>query len=186
LSPVNNKNRVCPVENADSLDTRIRRWIQNPRRILSPYVKKGMTVMDFGCGPGYFTLDMARMVGGSGHVFAVDLQEGMLEKLKRKIYDTELKNIITLHKCEDKKIGVTTQLDFVLVFYVLHELPDQAEFFTEVASLIKSGGQVLIVEPPFHVSKSDFINAIQIAGQNGLTPEKGPRMLFNKTLILRK
>ena len=55
--------RVCPVEKADRLDTRIRRWLQNPQKILKPYIKEGMTVLDFGCGPGFFSVDMAQMVG---------------------------------------------------------------------------------------------------------------------------
>ena len=182
----NKRNRVCPVENADSLDTRIRRWIQNPRRILSPYIQEGMTVMDFGCGPGYFTVDMAKLVGKTGHVFAVDLQDGMLEKLKSKILDTDVEDIITLHKCEDKRIGLDAQLDFVLVFYVLHELPDPSGFLAELASMLKADSQVLVVEPPFHVSKTDFLKIVQMAGQNGFTPVKVSRMRFNKTLVLRK
>lgn len=74
----NSKNRVCPVERAGSLDNIFRRWLQNPWKILRPYIKEGMTVLDFGCGPGYFTIAMAQMVGTSGWVIAVDLQEGML------------------------------------------------------------------------------------------------------------
>ena len=71
--------RVCPVERAGSLDNRFRRWLQDPRKILSPHIKEGMTVLDLGCGPGYFTIDIAQMVGKSGRVIAADLQEGMLK-----------------------------------------------------------------------------------------------------------
>jgi ubiquinone/menaquinone biosynthesis C-methylase UbiE len=69
---------VCPVERAGSLDSKIRRWLQNPQKILVPYVREEMTVLDIGCGPGLFSVEMARMVGKSGRVIAVDLQEGML------------------------------------------------------------------------------------------------------------
>ena len=75
-------HHVCPVKRASSLDNRIRRWIQNPQKILSAYIKEGMTVLDVGCGPGFFSIDMAQMVGESGSVIAADLQEGMLEKLR--------------------------------------------------------------------------------------------------------
>ena len=84
------KNRICPIERASSLDTKVRRCFQNPWKILSPYISEGMTVLDFGCGPGYFTIDMAQMVGKTGRVIAADLQEGMLQKLKDKIHGTEL------------------------------------------------------------------------------------------------
>jgi len=180
------KNRVCPVERAGSLDTRIRRWIQNPSRILGPYIKKGMTVLDFGCGPGYFTIDIAQMVGKTGRVIAADLQEGMLKKLKDKIQGTELDHYITLHRSEVNKIGVTEMIDFALAFYVIHEIPDQEGFFKELASILQPGGQVLIVEPPFHVSKTGFKKTIKKAEDAGLKPDKGPKILLNKTVILRK
>jgi hypothetical protein len=42
------KTRVCPVERAGSLDNGIRKWLQNPRKILGPYIEEGMTVLDLG------------------------------------------------------------------------------------------------------------------------------------------
>jgi hypothetical protein len=60
------KNRVCPVERAGSLDNRFRRLLQNPRKILGPYIEEGMTVLDLGCGPGFFSIEIAQMVGKSG------------------------------------------------------------------------------------------------------------------------
>lgn len=90
------KNRICPVERAGRLDNRFRKWIQNPRKILSPYIEKGMTVLDIGCGPGFFSIEMAHLVGGSGRVIALDLQEGMLQKLNKKIQGTEIAGRITL------------------------------------------------------------------------------------------
>lgn len=179
------KNQVCPVERAGGLDTKIRRWLQNPIKILSPYINEGMTVLDFGCGPGYFTVDMAKLVGETGRVFAADLQEGMLGKLKDKIQSTEYYERITLHKCDKNKIGLTEQIDVALAFYVIHELPNQEEFFKELASIVKPGGKVLIVEPPFHVSKTAFQKMITNANNAGLKSDKGPRVLLNKTVILK-
>ncbi len=54
---------VCPAEFAGSLDNPLRRLIHNPRKILEPYIRKGMNVLDLGCGPGYFTGELARLVG---------------------------------------------------------------------------------------------------------------------------
>jgi len=65
---------VCPVEKAGILDNRLRRLVQDPKIILKPYLKEGMIALDVGCGPGYFSLDMARMVGKTGRVIACDLQ----------------------------------------------------------------------------------------------------------------
>ena len=182
----NKKTRVCPLERADHLDTRWRRWTQNPHRVLSPYLKKGMRALDFGCGPGFFTIEMARLVGSSGHVFAADLQEGMLEKLKARIGDSELAGRITLHKCQDDQIGLNDAIDFALAYYVMHELPDQAAFFRELAVLLIPGGEVLIVEPPFHASRKGFVKMIEKATAAGFRTVEGPKGLFNKLVRLKK
>ena len=180
------KNRVCPVSIAGSLDNRFRKWLQDPRKILSPYLEEGMTVLDFGCGPGHFTIDIARMVGKSGRVIAADLQEGMLQKLRRKIQKTELADRITLHKCEQAKIGLSEKVDFALTFYVVHEIPDQGGFFTELASILEPKGKVLLVEPPFHVSKSAFSETIRKAQDAGLTPGEKPKVLLSRAVVLKK
>jgi len=184
---VNNRsNRVCPVERAGSLDNRIRGWLQNPYKILGPYIEKGMTVLDIGCGPGFFSIDMAQMVGSTGRVIASDLQEGMLEKLRDKIKGTELEERITLHKCEKNKIALSENVDFILAFYVVHEIAKQDEFFNEIESLLKPNGQVFIVEPPFHVSKIGFEDTIKKACDAGLTVVERPKVFLSKTVILKK
>ncbi len=179
-------NRVCPVERAGSLDNRIRRWLQNPQKILRPYIEKGMTVLDIGCGPGFFSIDMAQLVGKSGRVIATDLQEEMLQKLREKIQGTALEERLTLHKCEENKIGVSENVDFVLVFYMFHEVPNQEEFLNEIGSILKPNGQVLIVEPPFHVSKSTFEEIIRKARNAGFTLVERPKVFLSKTAVLKK
>ena len=64
-----------------------------------------MTVLDLGCGPGFFSVDLALMVGKSGRVIATDMQEGMLRKLQQKIQGTDIEELILLHRCEPDKIG---------------------------------------------------------------------------------
>ncbi len=178
--------RVCPVEIAGSLDNKIRRWIQNPQKIVGPYIEEGMTVLDIGCGPGFFSVDMAQMVGKSGRVIAVDLQEGMLQKLNDKIQGTELEERVTLHKCGDNKIGVTEHVDFILLFYMVHEVPSVEAFFSEIATILKPNGRVFMVEPPFHVSKNAFENTLKKANDANLSVVERPKSFLNKTAILKK
>jgi ubiquinone/menaquinone biosynthesis C-methylase UbiE len=134
------RNHTCPVAISGTLDTKFRRLFQNPQTILRPYVKEGMTVLDLGCGPGFFTLDMARMVGESGRVIAADLQEGMLQKLKKKTQGTELEDRVLLHKCEEDSIGITDEVDFILAFYMVHEAPSQEKLFKDIKSILKTSG----------------------------------------------
>jgi len=180
------KKRVCPVEIAGSLDNRLRRWIQNPQKILGAYIEEGMTILDMGCGPGFFSIDMAQMVGKSGRVIASDLQEGMLQKVSDKIKGTELKKRIILHKCEENKIGVSEKVDFVLLFYMVHEVPNAQEFFSEIETILKPGGKAFMVEPPFHVSKKVFENVIKKANDAGLSVVERPKLFLNKAVLLEK
>ena len=164
----------------------IRRLLQNPWNILIPFIQEGMTVLDIGCGPGFFSLDMAHLVGPSGRVVAVDLQQGMLTKVREKIKGTGLEDRLSLHQCNERKIGLSERIDFALAFYVVHEIPDKVAFFREITTLLKPEGSILIVEPHFHVSRTDFIKTLQIAESTGLAATKGPKVFFSKTAILKK
>jgi 2-polyprenyl-3-methyl-5-hydroxy-6-metoxy-1,4-benzoquinol methylase len=66
---------VCPWWLAYTFDNPIRKLFHKPQKMLSLYVKEGMSVMDVGCGMGFFSIGMARMVGDNGNVIAVDLQK---------------------------------------------------------------------------------------------------------------
>jgi ubiquinone/menaquinone biosynthesis C-methylase UbiE len=125
-------------------------------------------------------------VGESGQVIAADLQEGMLDRLRKKIQNTELQDRIILHKCHKNKIGLSDQVDFVLAFYMLHEVPDQEGFFHETGRILRSKGEVLIVEPPFHVSKPAFEATIQKAQKVGFVLRERPKVLLSKTALLKK
>jgi ubiquinone/menaquinone biosynthesis C-methylase UbiE len=145
-----------------------------------------MTVIDLGCGPGFFTVPMAVMVGPRGRVIAIDLQEGMLEKLRHKIAGTDLEPRITLQKSEATRIGPTAPVDFVLAFYMVHEVPDREGLFSQIASVMRPGGRLLAVEPPFHVSTAAFDETIRQAGMAGLRPVNRPKVLFSKAILLQK
>lgn len=182
----NRKTHICPVEMAGILDNRIRRWFQDPQKILKPYIKEGLTVLDIGCGPGFFSIEMAKMVNKSGRVIAADLQEEMLLKLRDKIQGTELEERITLHKCEENKIGVSEAVDFVLAFYVVHELPDHEQFFKEIAATLKPNGLIFIAEPLFHVSKKAFERTIEQARIAGLTHVERAKVFLSRAMIMKK
>ncbi len=181
-----NKNRVCPVEIADSLDSKIRKWLQNPTKILQPYIKEGMKVLDVGCGPGFFTIPISELVGKNGKVIAADLQDGMLRKLQEKIRGTDLEERIKLHKCEQDKIGLTEKVDFILAFYMVHEVPGQDNFLRELKSLLNSHGTIFIVEPKlFHVSKKEFFETVRKAELIGLKVVDYPQLLLSWAVLLK-
>jgi ubiquinone/menaquinone biosynthesis C-methylase UbiE len=181
------KNRVCPLELADSLDNKIRRYLQNPQKILKPFVNEGMRVLDIGCGPGFFSIELAKLVGDSGKVFAVDLQDGMLQKVRDKIKGTELEERITLIKSDQDKFIVPEKVDFILAFYMVHEVPDKNKLFNDLINILENKGQLLLVEPKlFHVSKKEFTATLQLAETLGFRINKGPKLLFSFSSLLNK
>ncbi len=178
------KNRVCPVELAGSLDSKFRRWLQNPNKILAPYVKEGMSVLDIGCGPGFFSIEMAKIVGQKGKVIAADFQEGMLWKIHDKIMGTELEKIIHLHKTEKDKINVNEKVDFALAFYMVHEVHDKNNLFNEIKNILAENAKFLVVEPPFHVSKKDFENTMKLAENIGFSVVQGFKLSLGRYAVL--
>jgi ubiquinone/menaquinone biosynthesis C-methylase UbiE len=183
MSEERNK-RICPVELAGGLDNPVRRLFQNPRRILKPYINKGMTVLDVGCGPGFFSIEIAKMLMDTGKVIAADLQLGMLEKVSNKIKETALEKRIELHKCGDDKIGVTDKVDFILAFYMIHEVPDQDKLFGELKSILKPNGKIFIIEPKFHVTKNSFQNMINKLRNSGFEILDRPKVFISRAVLL--
>ena len=179
------RNRICPVELAPSLDNKIRRWLQNPHAILAPFVKDGMKVLDIGCGPGFFSIEMAKMVGASGQVISVDLQQGMLQELARKVKGTALESRIKPVQCEKDKIKVSDEVDFILAFYMVHEVPDKTSLFKQLRAVLKKDGQLLLIEPKlFHVSKKEFELTLEEAESTGFKVTEGPRLLMSWSAVL--
>ncbi len=176
---------ICPVWLAGGLDNRLRRLVQNPRKILFPYLKEGMTALDIGCGPGFFTLDMAVLVGAAGKLFAADLQDEMLDIVRRKVAGTELEQRIVLHKCAETRIGLPEKVDFALAFYMVHEVPDKKAFLAEIHGLLKPGGALLVIEPPFHVSGKAFAAMLDVAREVGFTVHDGPKLCLSRGVLLR-
>jgi ubiquinone/menaquinone biosynthesis C-methylase UbiE len=176
--------RICPVEYAGGLDNSFRRLLQDPHKILKPYIQKGMTVLDLGCGPGFFSIEIANMLAGSGKVISADMQDGMLEKVQSKIRGTELEQRISIHKCAADRIDLTEKVDFVLLFYMVHEVPDQEKLFVELKSILNPDGKIYIVEPKFHVSKRAFELLIGKIKSLGFEITESPKVFFSRTVLL--
>jgi ubiquinone/menaquinone biosynthesis C-methylase UbiE len=177
---------VCPAEHSDWLFSSLRRLINHPRRILKGLVREGDTAVDLGCGPGFFTLPLAQMVGETGHVIAVDIQEEMLAKLRARADKAGLASRIQLHHAGANTLGVAGPVDFALAFWMVHEVPDRERFLRETNGLLREGGRFLLVEPRGHVSKAQFRQTVETAKEAGFAALARPRVGFSRATLFER
>ena len=128
---------------------------------------------------------MARMVGETGKVIAVDVQDEMLQMVKQKAVKEGLDSRVITHKSEPDRIGISDRVNFALAFYMVHEVPDVKTFLKEIASLLKPNGKLLIVEPLIHVSASSFKNTVDAARSAGLKSISEPGIRFSRSVLLQ-
>ena len=186
-APASARVSVCPAEDARWLSTPLRRLITNPRRILGDLVGPGDTAVDLGCGPGFFTLPLAEMVGEEGRVIAVDLQEAMLDKVRIAAERKGLTSRVRLQRCGAGRLGLDGECaDFALAFWMVHEVPDQWRFFDETHALLRSGARLLLVEPRGHVVKAAFARTLEAAEAAGLRAVARPRITVSRAALLER
>lgn len=181
-------NRVCPWWLGRLLASPVRRWLgQDPFKILSPYVREGMTVLEPGPGMGFFTIQLARLVGPTGRVIAVDLQPKMIEGLKKRAVKAGVSERVDCRVCSAKTLGLqdlSGAIDFTLAFALVHEMPDSDQFFMEIARASKPGARVLLAEPKGHVDPLKFEQELHAAAAASLHVEAKPDISRSHAALL--
>jgi ubiquinone/menaquinone biosynthesis C-methylase UbiE len=177
---------VCPRWLCFTFDNFLRRLIQPPEIILKPYVNEGDTVLDVGPGLGYFTIPLAAMVGDRGRVIAADIQEKMLLALQKRARRAGLDNRIVLRHSLPDSLGVAEKADFILAFWMVHEVPDKKSFFAQLHSLLKDNGRFLLAEPKLHVTEANFAKTVNLAVGAGFTFGNGPHISMSMSALFEK
>jgi 2-polyprenyl-3-methyl-5-hydroxy-6-metoxy-1,4-benzoquinol methylase len=182
-------NRICPFWVGYLLINPLRTLMQSPQKILSQYIASGMKVLDIGCGMGFFSLPLARMVGSNGKVICVDVQEKMIKSLKKRAQKAGLTDRIETHISHQSSLGLNNlneEIDFALAFAVIHEIPNADQFFSEIYKAIKPAGTLLVSEPKGHVSEKDFEITTAFAQNHGFRVINHPEIWRNRTVLLQK
>jgi SAM-dependent methyltransferase len=149
----------------------LRRLVENPEKLLQPYVRPGMQVLEPGCGMGYFSLALARMVGPEGRVLCLDIEPRAVRRLERRARKAGLDDRIIARACEPRDLGLDDcagRIDRVVLMHTLHEIEALPEFFRQVRELLASGGLVFVVEPRSHVRPGQFEAMMACGRRNGL------------------
>lgn len=164
------QHSVCPWWLGWLLVNPLRRLLEPPERLLAPFVSPGMTVVEPGPGMGYFSLPLARMVGPTGRVICVDLQEKMIAGLERRARKAGLDDRILARVSSENDLGLGAfagSADLAVAIHTVHEVPDQRRFLEQMRDVLRPGGQLLVVEPRNHVPAQDFERTLVTAATAG-------------------
>jgi SAM-dependent methyltransferase len=180
---------VCPWWLGYLLASPLRRLMHNPAHILEPYVRRGITVLEPGPGMGFFTLELAQLVGPSGRVVAVDIQPKMLDRLKRRAQKAGIMGRLDVRLAQPDSLGLDDlrdKVDFVLAFAMVHEMPSAGRFFQEASRTMKPGAHLLLAEPAGHVQPDLFGAELSAAAQAGLSVTERPAIRRSLAALLTK
>ena len=134
----------------------------------------------------FFTVAMAKMVGDTGRVIAVDLQTEMLEMARRNAERAGLQSRIRFHQSQPDSIGVIEPADFAIAVWMVHEVPNAEGFLGQVRAFLKPGGRFLLIEPKVHVSAVDFQKTVDLASAVGLKPTSSPKIGISRAMLFSR
>lgn len=139
--------QTMSVQGAPWLDRPERESEEQPTRAVDALrLKSGMVVADVGAGSGYYTVRLARAVGRSGHVFATDLQPGMLDLIRAKVTREKIENVTLVQgTATDPRLPDAT-FDMVLMVDVYHELSGPQAFIARLKKSLKPDGRLVLIE----------------------------------------
>lgn len=149
---------------------------QKPDEVLRAIgIEPGASVCDVGAGPGYFALRMSRLVGARGHVFAVDVEPRILDRLRARLEQAKLRNVTPVLATGDDALLPPSSCDVILIADTYHHFPDGVEYLRRLSAALKPGGRVVNIDfhkrplpvgpPPEHkIAREDFVAQARHAG----------------------
>ncbi len=178
---------VCPWWLAYTFDNPFRRLIHQPEKIFGPHLEKGMTAVDMGYGMGYFSIALAKLLGNSGNVVSVDIQQKMLDIIQKRAGKAGVAHRIHTQCGSSDAIGLPFGFgDLVLAFWMVHEVPQMEMFIQEIFMILKPGGKFLLVEPKIHVSLELFERICTHATRSGFAVLENPRIALSHATWFKK
>jgi ubiquinone/menaquinone biosynthesis C-methylase UbiE len=174
---------VCPWWLGPLLASPIRRFFEKPERIVGPFTAPGITVLEPGCGMGFFSIPLARLVGPAGRVVCVDLQAKMLDGLRRRARRAGVQDRIETVVAGPTDLRIDAwagKVDLALAIHVIHELPDARAFLRQLHRALRPGGLLVVSEPKGHVTEAAFAETVALAEGVGFV--RGPQTLATRRL----
>ncbi|MHB0878895.1 MAG: class I SAM-dependent methyltransferase [Anaerolineae bacterium] len=137
-------------------------------------ITPGMTVVDWGCGPGRFVVPVARMVGDAGRVYAIDIQPLAIEAVRRRAAKAGLRNVTPLLIDSYTAPLETGVADVVLLLDAFHGIGNRSALLKEIRRVLKPGG--LLFMDPGHMPLVKTVEAIEGTGLFRIAKTDGKHM----------
>lgn len=103
-----------------AMESRLRHWLMNPKKTLKGAdLKTGQTVLEVGCGTGFFTLPAAEMIGETGHLIAMDPLSDFVDKVRKKVGDAGFNNVEVIRRDALNTKLEAASVDVILLFGVV-------------------------------------------------------------------
>ena len=152
----------------------------NPYKLLnSAGLKPGQKVLEIGCGPGFFTIPAAKIVGEKGSVYALDINPVAIKTVRRKIKEKGLKNVKVI-LADASETGLPEEsVDVVFLFGVIHALDDVDAVMQETHRVLKVKG-VLSIQKPWWPEKK-LLDAVTKNGLFSFKEKTGGVFKFEKS-----
>jgi len=171
---------------AYSFDNPLRYLFHNPKKILEPHLKPGSTALDYGCGMGFFSLGMARVVGPRGRVVSTDTDARRLQVVRRRAARAGLSDRIQTVHIKPDEIGSEEKFDFAMCCWVVHELYDRDAFMERLHEQMNDGARLFVAEPRMHVADDRYGRIKDSISGAGFKVVEEPRVALSKSAVFEK
>ncbi len=169
----------------EAFDRMLRPLLYDADGILSSYVAPGDRVADIGCGTGYHSAALSRLVGPRGEVVLVDVQQSMLERAMRRSRDDPVATAAMTGVVADAGgLNIPGEIDFALLWWTLHEIEDPAGMWRSLAANLRPAAKVLVTEPYLHVSARRFEDELAPAAELDLKRTDVNGIFFSYAAVL--
>jgi ubiquinone/menaquinone biosynthesis C-methylase UbiE len=163
-----------------ALYLKLRERFEEPReRLAEAGLDRGQVILDYGCGIGSYTFPAARIVGDEGKVYALDIHPLAIKAVGRRAREEELSNITTIQS--DRETGLSDEsVDVILLYDVLHSVPDKGALLQELHRILKPGGLLSVL--PDHMEEEVFLRMMEAGDRFVLQDRQGKVFAFKKSV----
>lgn len=155
------------------------RLFVDPRRLLGAAgVAQGQKVLEVGCGPGFFTVPAAEIVGTEGHLYSIDINPAAVEQVRRKVKEDGLSNVDVMVANASKTGLPDSSIDLAFLFGVIHSIHDLDQVFAEMHRILTENGILFIQKSSW--SEKKLLTSITKTGMFRFLGKKSRIYRFEK------